>query len=268
MQVATLMSKHPIAVAPTTSLDRAMDLIDEHEIRHLPVVDDEGLVGMISDRDLLEATGWLHPSQREALEAPQGTVGDFMSTPVVTVAPSDPLEAAFELIAEQRIGCLPVVEEGRLVGVITEVDVLQGYCDACRIGRIPTDRDERLEDVLTPQPLTIGADDCGSDAERLLREARIRHLPVVADGHLVGVVSDRDVRLERGRGRLDLATIEEMMSPRPRTLRPHSRLSSAALLMSAERIGAIPITDDRGLIGIATRVDVVAPCARALQTLD
>jgi len=267
MNVEGIMSPEPVTVQAKASIDRVMDLMDEHDVRHLVVLDDGGLAGVLSDRDVLDATGWLHPRQREVLEAPAGTAADFMRGDVVTVEPGDTLVHALDLFVERRVGCLPVLRGGALAGLVTEMDVLRAYADACRTGRLAPDAEERIDRYMTREPVTIAGDASGDEAAAAMREAGYRHLPVVEGKRLIGILSDRDVRRSRGRGQLELSLVRELMSPEPQTATPGEPLSSAALLLDAERISALPVVEGGELVGLATIVDVLAPCARALQQL-
>lgn len=267
MKVAKIMSPDPITVDANAGVDDAMALMDEHDVRHLPVLDGGRVVGMLSDRDLLEATGWLHPREREALEVVDGPVRDLMRSPPITVAPTEDLYRALALIVEQRVGCLLVVDGDRLAGVVSEMDVLRCYAESQRT-ETSAPRGPLLSTLMSSEPRTIAHDASGTDAEALMREHDIRHLPVLRDGKLIGILSDRDVRLARGQGALETSTALDLMTPAPQVLAPTAHLSSAALLMSAERIGALPIVEGGRLRGIATLVDVLVPCAAALGVAD
>ncbi len=266
MNIAELMTRNLVTVRPEASVDQAMELMDEHDVRHLPVVHGGRLAGVLSDRDLLEATGWLAPRQREVLEVQVGTVAECMHDPVSAPEDAD-LSTALACIVEQRIGCLPIVRGEELVGVMTDADVLGAYAQACRGGRIPPEEDTPISDHMTPAPRSIAPDASGDEAQELLRELGVRHLPVVEDGALVGILSDRDVRRATGRGRLELSLVRELMSPDPRTAPPDRSLSSVAAVLRDERISALPIVEGDELKGIATTLDVAVACARALQGL-
>jgi acetoin utilization protein AcuB len=129
MNVRDVMSKDPVTVAPDAPLRRATDLMQERGIRHLPVVDDTGrLLGMLTDRDVEHAAflpalsdylGW----QPSRLKAPR--VRDLMTWSVVTTHPDATLAQAGLTMFHRRIGSLPVIEEGRLIGILTETDILK-----------------------------------------------------------------------------------------------------------------------------------------------
>lgn len=125
MIVAEMMTRNVITVAPG---DRAIDAAARarsRRVRHLPVVEAGRVVGIITDRDLRAAA----PNPALGGEAEQAgaqlRVSDLMHREVVTAHPLDRLADAARILAERRIGCLPVVEGERLVGIITETDVLR-----------------------------------------------------------------------------------------------------------------------------------------------
>lgn len=103
------------------------------------------------------------------------------------------------------------------------------------------------------------------EAFETMRDGGFRHLPVVEDGAVVGILSDRDLRRAKGRGQLDLMLVRDLMTPDPERARPDQRLSSVALILSAERIGAMPVVVGDRLVGVVSLIDVIVPCTRALQ---
>jgi acetoin utilization protein AcuB len=118
------MTREVVTLAPRTTAGKALALCRERRIRHLPVVEDGALVGIVSDRDLRSATPALgDPARAEALGKIQ--VHEVMARDVTTVLPDDPVEEAANAMRERKIGCLPVVEDGALVGIISSSDVME-----------------------------------------------------------------------------------------------------------------------------------------------
>ena len=139
MLVSRRMSKNPVAITPKASIQEAIELMKEHSIRHLPVVERAGrLVGWITDTDL---RGVLIASMIEEL-----TVGDVMIADPITVTSADFLEKAALLITQNKIGGMPVLEEGKLVGVITVVDILEAFIDIMGVLGSSSRLDVRLDD--------------------------------------------------------------------------------------------------------------------------
>lgn len=111
------------------SLDMAEALMILGRLRHLPILDDDGqVVGLISSRDIFRsalafAIGYGESGRRKLLRTIQ--VKEVMSSPVFTIEAGASLAAAAGLMMERRIGCLPVVEEGKLLGIVSETDLLR-----------------------------------------------------------------------------------------------------------------------------------------------
>jgi CBS domain-containing membrane protein len=126
MKVSDLMTSEATTLQRNEMLSLAEQLMNLGRIRHLPVVDEDGeLVGIVSQRDLfhsglLRALG--HGKHSAARVRDMLPVKEVMSTDVVTTTRDASLEEAARLMFDRKIGCLPVVENGRLVGILTEGD--------------------------------------------------------------------------------------------------------------------------------------------------
>lgn len=128
MRVRDWMNTDPIVVAPTTEVREARRLLHHYGIRHLPVVDDDRLVGIISDRDVRIDDRSLH--QLAALERLGQVLGEdkpveaVMSPAPQVIAADEPVAAAARLMLSRRISALPVMDDGALVGIITTTDCM------------------------------------------------------------------------------------------------------------------------------------------------
>jgi acetoin utilization protein AcuB len=147
MLVERWMKANPITVGPLDSFRHAMNLIRQRGIRHLPVMEGGRLVGIVTDRDVRQAS----PSAATSLEIHELhyllekiKIRDIMTSEVVTATPEMPIEAAARLMLTHRIGCLPVLREMALVGIITETDILSAFVEVMGIQPEQT----RLELVL------------------------------------------------------------------------------------------------------------------------
>jgi acetoin utilization protein AcuB len=133
MLVRELMTPNPVIVHPDSSVPDALRLMRERKVRRLPVVDAHGrLVGIVSDKDLLYAS----PSPATTLavwEIPdllgKLKVEKVMTRDVITVAEKTPLEEAARLMADKKIGGLPVMSGPDLVGIITETDLFKSLLE-------------------------------------------------------------------------------------------------------------------------------------------
>lgn len=128
MQVRHLMQRDVLRMSEEDTLDFAEDIMRLGRVRHIPVVSGERLVGLVSQRDLLRAAassmlGLQRRTQREWLG--KVPVRDVMTTDVHTVTPEQPVTDLVALLLQHRIGCAPVVEDGVLVGIVSETDCLR-----------------------------------------------------------------------------------------------------------------------------------------------
>ena len=126
--VREIMMGSPVTLKPQDTLDLANDVISLGRIRHIPVVEDGRLVGLLSDRDLIGAAATaifgLKPKSKSAL-LKSFLIKDVMKKRVITVTPETPIKDAARLMKEKKIGCVPVVNEGALVGLLTTTDILR-----------------------------------------------------------------------------------------------------------------------------------------------
>ena len=263
MNASEIMTSKPVCISVDATVDDAVARMDENRIRHLPVLDGERLVGVLSDRDLLVATGWLPARVRDAFapETRDRLVGDIVSVPAVTVAPhTHVLSVCLDLLG-RRIGCLPVVKDGRLVGVVSEMDIVRLFLSRCGGG---TD-DPVVGEKMVTGLATVSEDTTLEHAGELMLSIGVRHAPVVGQGRLIGLISDRDIHRAAGSGRDPKARVEEVMTREVVTLKSDERLSRAAELLLRHRVSALPVVDDEFLVGMITLTDLLDHCLVTLR---
>jgi CBS domain-containing protein len=275
MDIAEIMTGSPVTVGPPSPADEALRLMADRGVRHLPVMDGSSLVGIVSERDLLAAVGWLVPDgpvPQSSLPSPRSAVAvaDVMRPEPLTVTPDDTVVSACVILQVERIGCLPVVDESgqQLLGIVTEMDVLAAYARACREGRLDGDVDPPLAEHMSRDVAVLQHDGALIDAVTLCRAVHGRHLPIVEDGRLVGIVSDRDLRAALGAGRGPEEPVAGFMARDVVTIGSDARLSEAAAVMSEHRFGALPVMEAGRLVGIVTLTDVVEHCIESLREPD
>jgi CBS domain-containing protein len=128
MDLRDVMQTEVVTLAESDHLDLADSIMRLGRIRHIPVVSGERLVGILSQRDLFRAalSTALHlrpAAEREWLA--KIPVREVMVHPVITCGPDTPVREAVELMLRHKIGCLPVVDHGKLVGLVSETDFLR-----------------------------------------------------------------------------------------------------------------------------------------------
>ena len=133
MKVREIMTTDVLTLKVDEELSLASDIMNLERIRHFPVVEGEQLVGIISQRDLFKASiatvmGHDYKEIRDHLKTI--TIKEVMVKDVITVGPDTEIHEAGKIMIEKKIGCLPVVSAGDLVGMVTETDMLK-FCVSC-----------------------------------------------------------------------------------------------------------------------------------------
>ena len=117
MQIVNLMTPDPIVINPDDTLANAKAVMDDGRFRRLPVVEGGRLVGILTERDIREHTGYLGSTR----------VNAAMRTGLITVTPFNTVEDAARLMLKHKIGGLPIVADGKLVGIVTTSDLLRAF---------------------------------------------------------------------------------------------------------------------------------------------
>jgi len=150
MLVQEWMTRNPITITDDTSMMKAIHLMKQHRFRRLPVLHQGRLVGIVSDRDLKEAS----PSKATTLDVhelyyllAELQVKDIMTKNPLTVAPGDTVEHAAQIMLEHTISGLPVLDDqGQVVGIITQSDVFRAFMHITGIQQGGVQYALRLED--------------------------------------------------------------------------------------------------------------------------
>lgn len=187
MLVKNRMTADPVSVTPDDSLAHALRLTREHRVRHLPVVRGGELVGILSDRDIRLAM----PSPIEVADPERAAmlertpVERVMTREVITAGPFDAVEDAAEQICRHRIGALPVVDaHGRLLGMITETDVVTAFAEVLSAGGPSS----RLEVSIADRPGELARLLAIIGGELKLNITSLMVLPAGEDGRKTAIV--------------------------------------------------------------------------------
>ncbi|MBL8754609.1 MAG: CBS domain-containing protein [Planctomycetes bacterium] len=131
MDTSLWMARDLLTVTPDTPVEDGAREMARRRVRHLLVVDGgdrEHLLGIVSSHDLyLAAESGMNPFSPRAQDRSGRTLGEIMTARPTTIAPTTPLAEAARLLRDKKFGCLPVVDHGRLVGVLTEHDILRAF---------------------------------------------------------------------------------------------------------------------------------------------
>jgi CBS domain-containing protein len=273
MLVSRFMTRNPTTVGPDSPVGEAVRLMEDHGFRHLPVEQSGELVGLVSDRDVQLGTGGMSLEELGLVDDLNVVhwVRDVMRAPVICVESAERGAVAAARMIEQHVGALPVPEDGRLVGIVTETNLVKAYYDLCRDPANADALDVTIEGVMHSVVVSMSPSDTVSQAIRNCTDWRIRHIPVLdEDDELVGIVSDRDIRMAVGRalvadaeaqrdGRVYVEDqrVGDIMSTEVLTIEPTEMLSAAVPIMLDNRVSALPVSLEGMMMGIITRTDVL-----------
>jgi len=128
MKIAEVMSRTLVTLTPEQTLRDAVELLRSKHIRHLPVVENSKLIGIVTDRDVKRATpSLLSGVDRDEYDRvlDETKIAQIMTREPMTVTPESGLKAAVKIFIDRKVGALPVVSGSQLVGIITEIDLLR-----------------------------------------------------------------------------------------------------------------------------------------------
>ncbi|MFS0780536.1 acetoin utilization AcuB family protein [Bacillus sp. 1P06AnD] len=129
MLLEEIMSRDIVSLKESNTIHEAFEIMRKQHIRHLPIIDDEHrLIGLVSNQDIRDATPSIFRSDHflEDLQQPLSTI---LKKEVVTGHPLDFVEDVAAVFYENKIGCMPVLLEGRLIGIVTETDLLHTFVE-------------------------------------------------------------------------------------------------------------------------------------------
>ncbi|HEX2276578.1 MAG TPA: CBS domain-containing protein [Candidatus Tectomicrobia bacterium] len=165
------MTRDVITVPPQEKIIDAFELMQGRGIRHLPVVEDGELKGLVTDRDIrlaLIPSPLSTPEDRMYHLGALERVDEIMATELITVEPTTTIEEAAKLMAQYKIGAVPVVGQGKLVGILTETDILSVFIEMLET----IQSSSRLDVVLGDKPSAL------DEVYRLLQSSQARVISV------------------------------------------------------------------------------------------
>lgn len=262
MNISQVMTTDVVTLGPDDSLDRAIALFEKHRFRHFPVVQRKALLSLLSDRDVSIATGWRTAADRKAkgLRGP-ATIREIMRDRVVTLSPDHRVEAAASMMVGKRVGAVPILRDGLLVGLVTTGDVLAAFRGRNPNAEWGVDQSVKVAEYMDTTLETLAPEQDISEAAGLCRRTQARHLAITEEGAIVGIISDRELRAELGEiGTPGETPLSGVMVTELITVRPDEDLASAADSMLQHDVSALPVVENRELVGMLTNASIIQHC--------
>jgi CBS domain-containing protein len=248
--IASLMTPDPLILDPDDGLDTAQDVMRATSSHEWPVARGRELLGMITLDDLMLSRQLDGPSARVSC-------GQLTNDAVFVARPDDELIDAARKVQRHRLSCIPVTAGDELSGILMLTDLVKLAVDALkdereRFGSAPT-----VAHLMTPSPRTVRVYDCVADAEVIMARFGIRHLPVMSDQRVVGMVSDRDIvgMLRSSTEPASAILVGEIMTADPITTPPDFTAESAGRLLLDKHVGVLPVLRNGRLVGVVSKRD-------------
>jgi CBS domain-containing protein len=265
--VKNWMTKKVITTTPTTHLNDARLVMDAENIRALPVLKDDKLVGIVTYRGLLrtDVSALSDQPWQKDFDLKKYIIEDVMTQGVLSTRPEALMPKAARVMMENKITALPVMEGDKLVGILTSTDLFRFI-----VAEIDTLNEKiSVSDYMTAEVVTLAHDDSLLEAHRLMGVKRIRALPVVDNNEkLIGIVTRTDLLgaspsrfVSRNQQDFSISIeqekVERIMSTHLITIGPDASIAEAAELMRANKIHSLPVVNEKGeMIGIITEIDL------------
>ena len=244
LTVRDLMSTNVATVGSDQTMALAANLMADDGISSLVVVDDGVVVGIITEKDFLEKV------VAKKMSAMDVKVKEVMSSPVISVSPALTVLEAGIVAEERHVKRLPVIDEGKLVGIVTQTDLI----------RVLTSygmwRD--ITEIMTKEVATIQRVASVAEAASIMASRGISGIVVMQDKKIVGILTERDL-LKRviapGRDPSSVTTGEVMSTP-AMTIPTHFSVFGASRVMEKMHVRRLVVEDNRWLCGVVTQTDI------------
>ena len=189
LHISSVMVKDVLTVPQTMQLDDVAKLMLDNGIGSVPVMDDDKMVGIVSKADFVTlAVG---------IAFNKITVKEIMTKDLTVVSPTERLVHARRLMIESKVGRLPVVDEDKLVGMVTSKDLMRAFIDFRK--KVPEKyqksqiKDVLVEDIMSSNPVVTSKDATISEVAEIMMETGYNGLPVVDGDELVGIITQTDI---------------------------------------------------------------------------
>ncbi len=258
--VAKIMTRALVTATVDTTLVQAIDLMHKAEIRHLPVINEEGtLKTVVSLRDLVAYQRLAVLDEESESTGPR--LEEFMGTEVWTTTTDSSTLDVVRTLRDNRFGCLPIVEDGHLLGIVTETDLLRALLNGNRKSIPAPESQMSLRRYMSSASPSVSPDDRVERALRIFVESNPSTLLVIDmdKGEAVGVVSQGDLMhslhvprfsgVDDARAEFLERPISEIMTRGVITIHADKDVSEAAEFLAQQKIHSLIVLDRDGRIG-------------------
>ena len=258
MQIKNLMSTSLITIDKDQSLSDALKLLRKNKISRLPVLNNKELVGIVSERDIAKKLG---SSKYESMPASRLHVSSVMVKDIISVPQSMRLAEVANIMLENGIGSVPVMEDGKMVGIVSKADFITLAIDG-EYEKICT------KEIMTKDVISVSPSERLVHARRVSIDNKVGRLPVMDDEELVGMITSKDlmrafidfrknVPEKYQKSQIKEVLIEYIMSTNPRVVSKDTPISEVSKIMMETGFNGLPVVENDKVIGIITQTDIL-----------
>ncbi len=259
MKVKEVMTKDIISVDKDVDLKHVLNLMKKHEITKIPVFEDKKLIGIVTDNIIVYKLGSI---RKKGIPPSRLHASSVTEKDIEKITPDTDIKTILKKVGEPGPTMLCIVENEKLLGIITKADLLP-----------LVNSKKQVKEIMNKKLHIVSPDDRVIHARRIMIDENIARLPVVDEGKLVGIISDNEIifalanikksyPLGRQKHQLNELLIRSVMKTPAFWTEPNITAAEAATLMLKNNIGALPIIEHDKLIGIVSRTDLLNTIAR------
>ena len=264
MHIKDIMSSKVVVVDKDQNLNDALKLMKKHKISRLPVINTNNdhkreLVGIITEKDIALRLG---SSRYGNMPPSHFHVSTVMTPNPITLNAAENLGKAAKIMIENKIGGIPIVDDGEIVGIITKTDFIK-TCQG-----IPYDK-TYIKERMQTNVMTVNPGDRLVHARRILIDEDIGRLPVMSGDEIEGILTAKDIADSMisfrkivpdkyQAARIRNLLVEDIMTQNVRTINEEKTIADASTFMIDEDFSGVPVTNDTGEItGMITKTDLM-----------
>lgn len=247
LRVADVMTRQVVTVTPATTAEEVARIMLRHSFGATPVVEDGRAVGIVTTTDFLDLLARAALVDEPRLSPRDLPVRVYMSSPLRSVAANDPIEVAAELLGRDDTGCLVVLEQGRVAGLVTRSDLVDGAGPALDtlLPRDPSPVSSRM----TRGVVQVDASDTLVEACRAMIEREVHQVTVLERGEPIGTLSRWDA-IAAVRDLALASPLGEVTTPITFTVGSREPIHAARSFLEAADVSAVLVLEDRFPVGL------------------
>jgi len=256
IEVKDVMSERVVTIFPEETASTAARMMAENKISCMVVVDDGIVSGILTESDFLKRAAQIKRDFDEI------TVAEVMTCPVETVPPDYSILKASKIVVEKCIKRLPVIEDDKLIGVITQTDLIRALT--------PYGMQWEIKNIMNRDVTGVQSETSVAEVAAIMASRNISCIAVFEDKKVAGIFTERDLVKKVIAQRKDPTsiTVGQVMSGPPVTVPPDCSVFKASRMMERMKIRRLVVMEDKQLCGIVTQTDILMAVRKRLQTGD